>query len=69
VGAGSGRDAAWLVSRGYEVVTVEPTAGIRLEGQRRHADNRIRCLDDRLLDLSIVHRLFRSCTDSVLRSM
>jgi SAM-dependent methyltransferase len=24
VGAGSGRDAAWLVSRGYDVVAVEP---------------------------------------------
>jgi SAM-dependent methyltransferase len=57
VGAGSGRDAAWLVSRGYEVVAAEPAAGMRVEGQRRHPDPRIRWLDDRLPDLNGVHRL------------
>jgi protein-L-isoaspartate O-methyltransferase len=29
VGAGSGRDAAWLSSLGYEVVAIEPAAGMR----------------------------------------
>ena len=38
VGAGSGRDAAWLASLGYDVVAVEPAAGMRVEGQRRHPD-------------------------------
>src|SRR5688572_27986855 len=57
VGAGSGRDAAWLASLGYEVVAAEPAAGMRLEAQRRHPDPRIRWLDDRLPDLSGVHRL------------
>jgi SAM-dependent methyltransferase len=57
VGAGSGRDAAWLATLGYEVVAAEPAAGMRLEGQRRHPDRRIRWLDDRLPDLSGVHRL------------
>lgn len=33
VGAGTGRDAAWLTSRGYEVVAVEPSAGIPCAAQ------------------------------------
>lgn len=57
VGAGSGRDAAWLASLGYEVVAAEPAAGMRVEAQRRHPDPRIRWLDDRLPDLAVVHRL------------
>ena len=57
VGAGSGRDAAWLVSLGHEVVAVEPAAGLRHEGRRRHPDPRLRWLDDRLPNLAAVHRL------------
>lgn len=57
VGAGSGRDAAWLVSMGYEVVAVEPSTGMRSEGIRRHSDEKIRWLDDRLPALSRVHEL------------
>ena len=29
VGAGSGRDAAWLASQGHDVVAVEPSSGMR----------------------------------------
>lgn len=57
IGAGSGRDAAWLVAKGYEVVAVEPSAGMRFEGTRRHTDDKIRWLDDRLPALSRVHEL------------
>src|SRR4051794_13805092 len=57
VGAGSGRDAAWLASQGYDVVAVEPAAAMRLEGQRRHSEARIRWGDDKLPDLDAVHRL------------
>jgi SAM-dependent methyltransferase len=57
VGAGSGRDAAWLATLGYEVVAAEPAAGMRLGALRRHPDPRIRWLDDRLPDLTGVHRL------------
>ncbi len=57
VGAGSGRDAAWLAKLGYEVVAVEPAAGMRAEAQARTPDPCIRWLDDRLPDLSAVHRL------------
>lgn len=31
VGAGTGRDAAWLASRGLEVVAVEPSSAMRAE--------------------------------------
>ena len=57
VGAGSGRDAAWLATRGYDVVAVEPSAGMREEATRRHASGRIRWVDDRLPGLEFVHRL------------
>lgn len=57
IGAGSGRDAAWLASLGYAVVAVEPAAGMRSEGQRLHPDSGIRWLDDRLPDLGEVLRL------------
>ena len=57
VGGGSGRDAAWLARRGYQVVAVEPAAGMRAEAMRRHPDAAIRWLDDRLPALSKVHGL------------
>lgn len=57
VGAGSGRDAAWLAGLGYEVVAAEPAAGMRREGAARHPGLGIRWIDDRLPDLSAVHRL------------
>jgi SAM-dependent methyltransferase len=48
VGAGSGRDAAWLISRGFEVVAVEPSAGMLAEAQRLHPSPSIRWLSDSL---------------------
>ncbi len=48
VGAGSGRDAAWLASQGYEVVAVEPSARMRSVARARHADQPIEWLADRL---------------------
>jgi len=51
VGAGSGRDAAWLVSRGFEVWAVEPSAVMRQEAQKRHAEAAITWLDDHLPEL------------------
>ena len=36
IGAGSGRDAAWLRRKGFEVVAVEPSPGMRIAGQSLH---------------------------------
>ena len=55
VGAGAGRDAAWLKTLGLEMVAVEPAEGMRAFGQAQHPD--IRWLDDRLPDLGKIHRL------------
>ncbi len=57
IGAGSGRDAAWLAARGHEVVAVEPAASLRAEAMRLHADSRISWVDDRLPSLEHVRRL------------
>jgi SAM-dependent methyltransferase len=57
VGAGSGRDAAWLAGRGWEVVAVEPAAALRAEAARLHPTPLVRWVDDRLPALSAVHRL------------
>ena len=51
VGAGSGRDAAWLASQGYQVVAVEPSPAMRAEARKRHAGLNIQWEDERLPDL------------------
>ena len=48
VGAGSGRDAAWLASRGHDVVAVEPSPRMRMIARERHAEPAIRWLADSL---------------------
>lgn len=48
VGAGSGRDAAALAARGYDVTAVEPSAGLRQEALTRHPATDIRWIDDAL---------------------
>lgn len=57
VGAGTGRDAAWLTQMGHHVVAVEPAAAMRGEGQRRHADAGLRWIEDSLTALPATHRL------------
>jgi SAM-dependent methyltransferase len=57
VGAGSGRDAAWLASRGHEVIAVEPSKQMRIRGVRLHRADKIRWINDRLPGLENVHRL------------
>jgi len=57
VGAGSGRDASWLTSLGFDVVAVEPSFGMRAEAIRLHPDSSIRWIDDSLPDFQITQRL------------
>jgi SAM-dependent methyltransferase len=54
VGAGSGRDAAWLASMGHEVIAVEPCANFRSKAKERHANPAIRWIDDSLPQLKKV---------------
>lgn len=55
IGTGTGRDAAALAARGFQVLAVEPTAALRAHGQRLHPDPKLTWLDDSLPDLSQVH--------------
>jgi 2-polyprenyl-3-methyl-5-hydroxy-6-metoxy-1,4-benzoquinol methylase len=57
VGAGSGRDAAWLASRGYDVCAVEPSEGMRLQGKQLHATSRITWMEDALPKLEAITAL------------
>jgi SAM-dependent methyltransferase len=57
VGAGSGRDAGWLTSRGLEVVAIEPSAGMLAEAQHLHPSPSIHWLSDTLPGLEKVFRL------------
>lgn len=54
IGAGTGRDAAWLAGLGHDVTAIEPVAELRQAAMARHASSKIRWLDDRLPDLSAV---------------
>lgn len=56
IGAGSGRDANWLASQGWDVVAVEPSAAMR---ERAQASNHpgVTWLDDALPDLRALRSL------------
>ncbi len=51
LGAGSGRDAAWLADKGFEVVAVEPSHKLRCIAQRIHPTSAVHWLSDGLPDL------------------
>ena len=57
IGAATGRDAAWLVAQGHEVLAVEPVDALREAGRRLHPEAAIRWMDDRLVDLPLVATL------------
>ena len=56
VGAGSGRDAAWLAALGHDVVAVEPDPALRRENARHHPDASFRLLPDSLPTLAATCR-------------
>jgi SAM-dependent methyltransferase len=57
IGAGSGRDAAWLAAKGYDVVAVEPSESMLAHAREKHTSSRIQWLSDSLPDLAKVRRL------------
>ncbi|MBI1684762.1 class I SAM-dependent methyltransferase [Caulobacter hibisci] len=50
IGAGTGRDAAWLAGMGHAVAAVEPAASLRAAGMALHPD--LTWIDDRLPTLA-----------------
>lgn len=54
IGAGTGADAAWLASRGHQVVAVEPVARFRAAGAALHPSPAITWMDDGLPDLALL---------------
>jgi SAM-dependent methyltransferase len=56
IGAGTGRDAAYLAEIGCCVVAVEPTDGLRIPGMALHPSSLIEWVDDSLPDLGVVMR-------------
>ena len=57
IGAGSGRDAAWLAQEGYTVTAVEPVAEMRAQAQFLHAGATVHWRDDRLPGLNATRAL------------
>lgn len=51
IGAGSGRDAAWLANMGHSVLAVEPVKQFRDTGITIHSSPKIEWIDDRVPDL------------------
>ncbi len=51
IGAGTGRDAAWLVSNGHDVLAVEPVSAFREAGIALHQSPKIEWLNDSLPSL------------------
>lgn len=54
IGAGTGRDAAALAARGYDVTALEPTRAMRQAALRLHPSSRIEWLDESLPDLTLM---------------
>ena len=57
IGAGSGRDAAWLATKGFDVVAVEPSEAMLAHARAKHMSPRIQWVSDSLPDLAKVRRL------------
>ena len=57
VGAGTGRDAAWLASQGFDVVAVEPSNAMREQALALHPTASVRWVGDALPELRQVLRM------------
>jgi len=58
IGAGTGRDAAWLAEQGFDVVAVEPVCEFRQAGKLLHPSPQIKWFNDSLPSIS---RIIESC--------
>jgi SAM-dependent methyltransferase len=67
IGAGTGRDAAWLAGKGHRVVAVEPVDEFRQAGMALHKSTSIAWLNDRLPDLCGL-RTHIKCFDCMILS-
>lgn len=56
VGAGTGRDAAWLASLGHKVVAVEPSSGMQAQAKRHHPHDLVEWREDSLPGLAKIGR-------------
>lgn len=56
VGAGTGRDSAWLASLGHRVVAVDPSNAMLQIARQAHQDTSIMWIRDALPDLEVVRR-------------
>ena len=68
LGAGSGRDAAWLASIGWDVLAVEPSSGLRDIGCKSTADKHVKWLDDTLPQLASIPESYDSSFRLILAS-
>jgi len=60
IGAGSGRDAAWLNSLGFKVFAVEPVKALRQQAEKIHYQSDITWINDTLPLLKKVFTLSKS---------
>lgn len=51
IGAGTGRDAAWMSSKGHRVIAVEPSSAMRKIARNLHSQTKITWLDASLPEL------------------
>ncbi|MEM7317961.1 MAG: methyltransferase domain-containing protein, partial [Pseudomonadota bacterium] len=65
LGAGSGRDAAWMAGQGHRVVALEPAAKMRMAAMARHKWADINWLDGSLPDLAALN-MYPDAFDLVL---
>lgn len=52
IGAGTGRDAAWIEAKGHSVTAVEPSRAMRAIAEQIHPSQAMTWIDDALPDLS-----------------
>ena len=57
IGAGSGRDAAWLAAKGFDVVAAEPSASMRDAARKLHPEAPIQWIADSLPGLDRTVRI------------